>query len=41
MFVLVYNVVGLVVFLGFAQICWNKYEKKVGKDVANEVTTIK
>lgn len=41
LFVLVYNVVGLVVFLGFAQICWNKYEKKVGKDVANEVTTIK
>ena len=38
LFVLVYNVLGLVVFLGFAQICWSKYEKKVGKDVANEVT---
>lgn len=38
LFVLVYNVLGLVVFLGFAQICWSKYEKKVGKDVANEIT---
>lgn len=36
-FVLVYNVLGLVVFLGFALICWKKYEKKVGKDVANEL----
>ncbi len=37
-FVLVYNVLGLVIFLGFALICWKKYENKVGKDVANEVT---
>lgn len=36
-FVLVYNVLGLVVFLGFAEICWRKYEKKVGKAVANEL----
>lgn len=35
-FVLLYNVLGLVVFLGFAEICWRKYEKKVGKDIANE-----
>lgn len=41
LFVLLYNVIGLVVFLGFAQICWNRYEKKVGKDVANEVTATK
>lgn len=38
LFVLVYNILGLVVFLGFALICWKKYENKVGKDVANEVT---
>ena len=37
-FVLVYNVLGLAIFLGFALICWKKYENKVGKDVANEVT---
>lgn len=36
MFVLLYNVLGLVVFLGFAEICWRRYENKVGKDVANE-----
>ena len=36
LFVLLYNVLGLVVFLGFAQICWIKYEKKVGKEIANE-----
>lgn len=35
-FVLLYNVLGLVIFIGFAEICWRKYEKKVGKDVANE-----
>ena len=35
-FVLLYNVLGLVFFLGFAEICWRKYEKKVGKAVANE-----
>lgn len=37
LFVLVYNVLGLVVFLGFAQICWMRYEKRVGKEVANEL----
>lgn len=36
-FVLVYNVVGLIVFLGFAEICWRRYEKRVGKDIANEL----
>ncbi|WP_042272415.1 amino acid permease [[Clostridium] dakarense] len=36
-FILVYNVLGLVIFLGFALICWKKYENKVGKDVANEL----
>ncbi|MGL5417367.1 MAG: amino acid permease [Clostridium sp.] len=36
-FILIYNVLGLVVFLGFAQICWMRYEKKVGKAVANEL----
>ena len=35
-FILLYNVLGLVFFLGFAEICWRKYEKKVGKAVANE-----
>ena len=35
-FVLLYNVLGLIFFLGFAEICWRKYEKKVGKAVANE-----
>ncbi|WP_297632187.1 amino acid permease [uncultured Clostridium sp.] len=34
-FVLLYNVLGLVFFLGFAMICWMRYEKKVGKAVAN------
>ena len=38
LFVLLYNVIGLVVFLGFAEICWRRYEKRVGKDVANERT---
>lgn len=28
MFVLVYNVLGIVVFLGIALICWKRYEKK-------------
>ncbi|MEF9990653.1 MAG: amino acid permease [Romboutsia sp.] len=37
LFVLLYNGLGLVVFLGFASICWKKYENKVGKDVANEI----
>lgn len=36
-FVLLYNVIGLVVFLGFAEICWRRYEKRVGKNVANEL----
>ncbi|ATD55754.1 amino acid permease [Clostridium chauvoei] len=40
MFVLIYNVLGLVVFLGFALICWKRYEKRVGKDVANEVENL-
>ena len=35
-FVLLYNVLGLIFFLGFAEICWRKYENKVGKAVANE-----
>ncbi|MEN8433211.1 amino acid permease [Clostridium septicum] len=34
-FVLLYNILGLIVFLGFALICWHRYENKVGKDVAN------
>ncbi|WP_122639022.1 MULTISPECIES: amino acid permease [unclassified Romboutsia] len=40
LFVLLYNVLGLVIFLGFAQICWMKYEKKVGKNIANEIDII-
>ena len=40
-FVLVYNILGLVIFLGFALICWNRYENKVGKDVANEISATK
>ncbi|RDY27765.1 amino acid permease [Romboutsia weinsteinii] len=38
-FVLLYNVLGLVIFIGFAEIRWRKYEKKVGKEVANELVT--
>ncbi len=29
MFVLVYNVLGVVIFLGFAAICYKRYEKKL------------
>lgn len=36
-FVVLYNVLGLIIFMGFAEICWRKYEKRVGKSVANEV----
>jgi amino acid transporter len=37
LFVVLYNGLGLVIFLGFAEICWRRYENRVGKDVANEV----
>ena len=28
---LVYNVLGVVVFMGIAWICWNRYEKKLNQ----------
>ncbi len=36
MFVLVYNVLGVVIFLGFALICYNRYEKGLKKIETNE-----
>ena len=38
MFVLIYNVLGIVLFLGFALICWKRYEKKgTDKDLKDVV----
>jgi hypothetical protein len=28
---LVYNVLGVVVFMGIAWVCWNRYEKKLNQ----------
>lgn len=38
MFVLVYNVLGIVVFLGFAMICYKRYEKNMRKEEVSNQT---
>lgn len=36
--ILVYNIIGLVVFLGFAVICWNRYEKRSKKTAQAKIS---
>ncbi len=30
--ILLYNLLGLIIFMGFALICWHRYEKKQAKE---------